>query len=474
MAREPGEWLALGTPVVHNARQVALPGRRRGLVTALAISAALVAAGTAEARAPVIAYVDPVTEKLALYDAETGAAVPAPDIAIPGPVRRYAVSHDGSYVLYADEGKKLHLFDRGSGSEVPLPGADKYENPGSLTVSDTGLIAFDDNGNGPALVYDSGTGSFVDVGLPAENDHRQTRLSGDGRFLATTCPEGEDTCAADRGADSSLFVQDIVQKSDVPVPDDLTGNDERDEEHPCIDGDGTLVGIDIPNPTKRDVFLFDRGADDSVFPSGLNDPEENDVNCTLDSSGLYVGWQVQTETEVIFKLLDRGSGQPLSLPSDDRFELAPIWLTDPYPPSAPAAPADRVAPRFIGRVRVTNRRFRARASAKRAPVGTRFVYRLSEAATVTIAIERRAAGRRLGGRCVKPKRRNRDRRRCARWVRRGRLVTRASAGRNSTPFSGRLKRRALRSGRHRARLLAVDAAGNRSQERRVSFRIVAR
>jgi hypothetical protein len=41
-------------------------------------------------------------------------------------------------------------------------------------------------------------------------------------------------------------------------------------------------------------------------------------------------------------------------------------------------------------------------------------------------------------------------------------------------FSGRLGRRALRLGRHRAVLTAVDAAGNRSAPARVGFRVVRR
>ena len=76
-----------------------------------------------------------------------------------------------------DAAKKLHLLDRATNAQVPLPGIDVYANPGSLSVSNTGRIAFDDNGNGPALVYESATGQFVETGLAAANGHRQTRLS---------------------------------------------------------------------------------------------------------------------------------------------------------------------------------------------------------------------------------------------------------------------------------------------------------
>ncbi|HEX6984177.1 MAG TPA: hypothetical protein VF170_02315, partial [Planctomycetaceae bacterium] len=229
--------------------------------------------------------------------------------------------------------------------------------------------------------------------------------------------------------------------------------------------------------TKRDLYLYEPGSESSVFPPGRNDDEEDDVQCALDSSGTYVAWQVQTSEDVFFKLLDRSSGQLVDLPAPERFTLNPVWLTDPYPPAVPISGQgrDRTAPRFLGRVRVTNGRFRAaRTSARRSPVGTAFIYRLSEKATVRITIERRLRGRRVGRRCLKPTARNRSGRRCARWRRRGQITASATAGRNSTRFSGRVRKRRLRPGRYRARLIATDPAGNSSSERRVSFTIVRR
>ncbi|HEX6651102.1 MAG TPA: choice-of-anchor Q domain-containing protein [Thermoleophilaceae bacterium] len=86
--------------------------------------------------------------------------------------------------------------------------------------------------------------------------------------------------------------------------------------------------------------------------------------------------------------------------------------------------------------------------------GTTFRYTLSEAARVTITIERRVRGRR------------------SRYRRVGRLRARKRAGRQSTHFSGRLRRRALRAGRYRARIVAVDSLKARSKERRLRFRVV--
>jgi len=59
-------------------------------------------------------------------------------------------------------------------------------------------------------------------------------------------------------------------------------------------------------------------------------------------------------------------------------------------------------------------------------------------------------------------------------VTQGTLRRTAPAGSKRVPFSGRLRRRALHLGRHRAVLVAVDAAGNRSRPRRVGFKVVRR
>ena len=109
---------------------------------------------------------------------------------------------------------------------------------------------------------------------------------------------------------------------------------------------------------------------------------------------------------------------------------------------------------------------------RRAAKGTTFRFSLSEPARVAIRIERRARGFKRGRRCVKSPPRSGPRRRCTRYVRAGTLTRDGQPGTNSVVFSGRLGRRALRAGRHRARLTATDAAGNRSRARALSFRVV--
>lgn len=232
----------------------------------------LLAPATALARMPVISYVDE-NGVFRLYDAELGTDVsPPPPVPASFAGFRYGISLNGRYVVWGDAQRMLHLLDRATNAQVALPGIDVYSatGPDNLSVSNTGLIAFDNNGNGPAVVYDSAAGQFVETGLPANNGHRQTRLSGDGQFLATTCDDTLNTCVAalDPGVDP--YVQNLATKSDTGLPNDAL----VDEEHPCIDADGSLVGLDKIAPVlQRDVFIFDRSG---PTPQQLSMPGMND------------------------------------------------------------------------------------------------------------------------------------------------------------------------------------------------------
>ncbi|MEA2408872.1 MAG: hypothetical protein QOE69_2991 [Thermoleophilaceae bacterium] len=403
----------------------------------VALGLLLVAPAAASAREPVISYVD-ANGVFRLYDEETEAEVEPPP---PVPANflgfRYGISQDGRYVLFNDAAKKLHLLDRATNSQLPLPGIDVYTNPGGLTVSNTGLIGFDDNSNGPAVVYDSGQGQFVDTGLGANNGHRQTRLSADGRFLATTCVTN---CVVDLGSDANPYVQDLGTKLDTAFPDD----NGADEEHPCIDGDGSVVGFDKRRSAtvmQRDIFLFDRSVSppQAIDISGANVATENEVNCVLDAAAEYVGFY-NNDTSV-FRAFNIAAQAFLMLPPD-KFDSRSLFSA-PYTPPVVTPPGDTTKP-VVRRFRMTHRRFRPHRRA------TRFKFGLSEAANVRITIRRR------GARQVRV------------LVRKGRR----SAGANTIAFSGRIRGRALRPGRYVAVLTATDAAGNRSRKRAVRFTVL--
>jgi virginiamycin B lyase len=115
---------------------------------------------------------------------------------------------------------------------------------------------------------------------------------------------------------------------------------------------------------------------------------------------------------------------------------------------------------------------RAEAPASLTVAATTFRYRLSEAARVVFAIERELKGRRVDGRCVKPRGANRGRPRCRRVKGIGDLADGADAGVNQTPFSGRLGKRKLLPGDYRAELVATDTAGNASSPQVLRFSVI--
>jgi Ca2+-binding RTX toxin-like protein len=151
------------------------------------------------------------------------------------------------------------------------------------------------------------------------------------------------------------------------------------------------------------------------------------------------------------------------------------------PPASPAPPPgdgmDVTAP-SLTRLRLTRAKF---AAAPRGPsarparrrIGTKVSFRLSEDATVSFVVTRRRAGRRVGGRCRKPTRRNRSRRKCDLRLKGG-LTRTAAQGGNSFWFAGRLRGRKLQPGRYHLIATARDGARNRAKPARVRFTIVRR
>jgi hypothetical protein len=116
----------------------------------------------------------------------------------------------------------------------------------------------------------------------------------------------------------------------------------------------------------------------------------------------------------------------------------------------------------------------AAAAKKKTPVGTTFSWRLSEAAGVTVRIERPTSGRRKGRSCVKPTKKLRKAKKCTLWVRTGTLTRASASGATKLAFSGRIGKKALKPGTYHAVVSAVDAAGNASSERTIAFKVVKR
>jgi hypothetical protein len=102
-------------------------------------------------------------------------------------------------------------------------------------------------------------------------------------------------------------------------------------------------------------------------------------------------------------------------------------------------------------------------------------FTLSQAASVTFSVQRRARGRRAaGGGCQRPTARNSHRRRCTRLLTlRGSFTVAGHAGPNAFRFTGRLNGRKLRPRRYR--LTATPTAnGRQGNTQAAAFRITRR
>jgi hypothetical protein len=137
-------------------------------------------------------------------------------------------------------------------------------------------------------------------------------------------------------------------------------------------------------------------------------------------------------------------------------------------PGGPPPPVDTVKPKLSG-LKLSAKRFRLGrklVSASAVATGTTIRYTLSEAAKVTLSFERVSKGRKVGKRCVKPKRSNRRRKACKRYaaVKPALSFANQAAGPRRIHFEGRLSRRkTLKPGLYRLTLRARDAAGNTSK-----------
>ena len=156
----------------------------------------------------------------------------------------------------------------------------------------------------------------------------------------------------------------------------------------------------------------------------------------------------QAETEVAEPCAPPPVEPPVEQPVVVEQEQTPAAPSPPDPPAGPLP--DTTAPKTT----------RFRVVPRRAPVGAkrRFLWTLSESVGYRIVIDRLVRTRR--GK-IRPKRV-------------GALTGLASAGKAKRVWRGKLRKRVLRRGRYRARLIVVDPAGNRARSKRIPFKITAR
>ena len=113
------------------------------------------------------------------------------------------------------------------------------------------------------------------------------------------------------------------------------------------------------------------------------------------------------------------------------------------------------------------------STSAKAKVGTTVSFTLSEAGSVKFTVQRKTKGRKVGRKCVKPKRSNRTKKACVRWAKvKGSFSIAGVAGKNSFKFRGRIGGKSLKPGRYRLNSQATDTAGNKAEVKRKSFKIV--
>jgi hypothetical protein len=167
-----------------------------------------------------------------------------------------------------------------------------------------------------------------------------------------------------------------------------------------------------------------------------------------------------------------GATQPFWSAAD---EAANAGYVAPPHPGPPTPGPDKTAPK-IGALSISPKRFAASKKAtalsarkkKHSPQGGMVRYTLSEPARVSFVVEQSIKGHKKGHAC----KRGGHGKACVLLVRKGTLTRTGVSGANQLAFSGRVGRRKLPAGTYKLVVRAVDAAGNRSGSKTVSFTIV--
>ena len=115
----------------------------------------------------------------------------------------------------------------------------------------------------------------------------------------------------------------------------------------------------------------------------------------------------------------------------------------------------------------------AKPDAFRTKNGTTLRFKVSELSAIFYTVDKAKNGRKVGGKCVRPTRGNSGGKRCDRYVVVGKFLGFGLAGKNKTRFDGKVKEKALKEGRYRLRLRAMDVAGNLSKRVPLKFRIAS-
>ncbi len=410
-----------------------------------------------------------------------------------------AVSPDGGSVYVAAlDSDAVVAFDRSAGGTLsqdgcvsepaaaPCAGGRALNGASSVTVSPGGQsvyvtaligdgVAVFDRGAGGTLTQKAGTaGCISETGAGPCADGRAL----DRAQSIAISPDGQTTYI---GASGAVSIVDRAPNGTLAQKPGISGCISDDGAGPCADGTALFdaaqsVGV---SPDGRSAYVasisdavtaFDRAVDGTLAqkPGLAACVSETGAGPCADGTALDGPSSLAISPDGLNAYVASYNSSALAV-----FDRLPNAAGQPQPSSF-----DTARPVLRG-LSVRPARFRAArrgpSIAARRPIGARVTYRLSEAARVTFRVERALKGKRVRGRCVKPRRSNLRAKRCTRYrTLRGSFSHNGRAGANKLKFSGRLRGRKLRTGRYRLRAVAADAAANKSRPRRDGFRIVRR
>jgi hypothetical protein len=171
-----------------------------------------------------------------------------------------------------------------------------------------------------------------------------------------------------------------------------------------------------------------------------------------------------------FRIVDEQFG--IIYGADQTFTTGSVPVIPPTPPIvAPTPPVVSYASPSYSRWRRGNHL--APITKARPPVGTVFSFTLNEQATVSLAFTQQVGGRKVGGKCVTQTKANQRKRSCKRSVTRAAMSFNGHQGLNKVAFQGRVSRsRTLGLGTYTLVITAINAAGQRSSPKQLTFTIV--
>jgi DNA-binding beta-propeller fold protein YncE len=394
-----------------------------------------------------------------------------------------AVSPEGKSVYVANftggEGNgSISQFDVGAGGllspKTPAT-VESAPKPVGVAVSPDGRSVYVTGGevNGSVSQYDAGPGGALSpkvlARVPAGQEPVGVALSPDGRSLYTADLHGyldqfDVDAAGALSAKTPAFV--LAGKGSPAEPDEVAispdqgpratfsalsapaGSPSTFDASASSDPDGTVVRYD---------WEF---GDGTTAANGGPRPSHAYAAAGSYAVRLQVTDDAGCSATLIF------TGQTASCVGGPQ-AIATATTVVPAGPVSVGAARSVAQPPVITGASLSNRRFRVASSAtaisaRRTPLGTRFRFTLSAAATVRIAISRLTPGLRRGRSCLIPTARLRRKHApsCTRALLIGTLTRSGQpAAADTVAFSGRIGRRALRPHAYRAILTATDAAG---------------